>query len=364
MAAAPSKPSAPPPSVASGVRLEVVGSGLVEPVGMAIIPRDARKRLFIVEKGGRVRVLVDGKPSPNAFLDLSARVSRGSEQGLLGLAFHPKAAENRRLFVNYTDRKGDTHVVELRVNARSPDRVDVTTEREILFVDQPYANHNGGHLAFGPDGKLYVGLGDGGSGGDPKGNAQNRASLLGKMLRIDVDVRAPRPEIIQVGLRNPWRYAFDRKTGDLYIADVGQELYEEINFLPARRIAGHNFGWNTLEGFHCYRDPACKKEGMTLPVLEYGHAEGCSITGGHVYRGKALPVLDGHYFYADYCTALLRSVKIQEGSVVESWDWKPVLDPKGHLSRPTSFGEDENGELYILSQDGLLFMLKPVTSPQ
>jgi glucose/arabinose dehydrogenase len=244
----------------------------------------------------------------------------------------------------------------MRVSKDNADKADPGAERELLRIDQPYSNHNGGNLVFGPDGKLYIGMGDGGSRGDPHRNGQNKQSLLGKMLRLDVDAPSPAPEIIQTGLRNPWRYSFDRKTGDLYIADVGQNRFEEVDVVPAGNIDGHNFGWNIVEGNgHCLFGEPCDKGGLTAPVIEYKSSEGCSITGGFVYRGRELPELDGHYFYADYCTALLRSFRYEGGRAAQSRDWKAELDPKNRLSKLTAFGEDEAGELYLLSQDGPIY---------
>lgn len=367
--AASSPPPAPvPPAIAAGVRLTRVATDLVQPVALAFAPGDTSGRLFIVEKSGTVRILRDGTIDRRArpFLDLSTRVSSGSEQGLLGLAFHPRFAENGRLFVNLTDRKGDTRVLALRVAAGDPDHVDPASEREILFVDQPYSNHNGGHLAFGPDGLLYVGLGDGGSAGDPKGNGQNPDTLLGKMVALNVDAGTlATPHLAATGLRNPWRYSFDRATGDLWIGDVGQYTFEEVDVLPAAVLrAGTlvNFGWNVVEGLgHCFRGTGCDQRGFTDPVLEYDHGDGCSITGGYVYRGKALPALVGHYFYADYCTAMIRSLRWQgEGKpVTDRWDWRAALDPESRLGNLSSFGEDAAGELYLLSLDGQVYRFDP-----
>ncbi|WP_438009880.1 PQQ-dependent sugar dehydrogenase [Sorangium sp. So ce321] len=351
----------PPPSrdAGSGVKLSVFARGLDAPVALTFSPGDDRERLFVVEKPGRVRILAGGRAQGAPFLDVSALVSTGEEQGLLGIAFHPRYAENGRFFVNYTDRRGDTRVVEYRAAQGDPDRADPATARELLHIEQPYSNHNGGHLAFGPDGKLYVGTGDGGKRDDPHGHGQNRRSLLGKMLALDVNgpgQERPAPEIVQIGLRNPWRYSFDRKTGDLYIADVGQDRFEEVHVVPVDRIAGHNFGWNVVEGDgHCLRGLSCSREGLTPPVMEYPHDDGCSITGGFVYRGAELPELDGLYFYADYCTALLRSFRWKDGRATEPTDWRPILDPDNALSRLTSFGEDARGELYVLSQDGEIY---------
>ncbi|AUX41470.1 hypothetical protein SOCE26_028830 [Sorangium cellulosum] len=339
--------------------LSVFARGLDEPVALTFAPGDAAERLFVVEKPGRIRVLAGGRPQGQPFLDVSALVSTGGEQGLLGLAFHPRYAENGRFFVNYTDRRGDTRVVEYHAAQGAPDRADPATARELLHIEQPYENHNGGHLAFGPDGRLYVGTGDGGKRDDPHGHGQNRRSLLGKMLALDVDRAGkdrPAPEIVQIGLRNPWRYSFDRKTGDLYIGDVGQNRYEEVDVVPVDRLAGHNFGWNVVEGDgHCLHDLPCSLDGLTRPAIEYSHDDGCSITGGFVYRGAELPELDGVYFYADYCTALVRSFRWKDGRATEPTSWKRILDPENALSRLTSFGEDARGELYLLSQDGEIY---------
>lgn len=358
-----------PQSVAAGVVLTRVASGLSKPVALAFAPGDPDGRLFVAEQTGAVRILRNGVVADRPFLDLSARVSpsanrRNSEQGLLGLAFHPRFAENRRFYVNFTDRKGDTRVLELRASADDPARADPASERELLVVEQPYGNHNGGHLAFGPDGLLYVGLGDGGSAGDPKGNGQNPTALLGKMLALDVDAGTPTaPRIVALGLRNPWRYAFDRTTGDLWIADVGQNAFEEIDVLtPAMRAAATptNFGWNPTEGLHCYPPGApCDRSRYAMPVVEYGHDDGCSVTGGFVYRGRALPALDGLYFYADYCTAMIRSVRWNGEAVADVWDWRAALDPKEQLANLSSFGEDAAGELYLLSLDGTVHRFDP-----
>jgi glucose/arabinose dehydrogenase len=354
--AAPPKPPPVPAPLSGLFHLERVARAS-QPVFLAAAPGDASGRLFIVEKGGRVRILRGGELLPTPFLDLSREVSGASEQGLLGLAFHPRFADNGRFVVNHTDRRGDTRVVEYRVAAGAPDRADPASARELLFIDQPYANHNGGDVRFGPDGKLYVGTGDGGSANDPKGHGQNRTSLLGKMLRIDVDAPEPRAEIVAVGLRNPWRNAFDPVTAMLYIADVGQSRLEEVHVVPLADLPGKNFGWNVLEGSRCLSGSTCARAGMTPPVVEYDHGAGCSITGGVVYRGKALPELSGIYFYADYCTALLRGFRFIDGAVVDHWDWKAALDPGARLSQVTSFGEDADGELYVLTQGGPIFKL-------
>jgi glucose/arabinose dehydrogenase len=310
---------------------------------LALVP--AGKKLLVAEKGGRLRQIDAGVLQPGAILDLTDRISRGSEQGLLGVA-----VKGGKLYVDYTDVKGDTRVREYPLS----DHIDAGSGRELLFIHQPWANHNGGDLVFGPDGKLYVGMGDGGSGYDPRHNGQNPQVMLAKMLRLDVESGSV--EIFHVGLRNPWRYAFDRKTGDLWIADVGQDRWEEIDVQPAG--SGRlNFGWSVMEGRHCLRGATCDSTGMTPPVVEYSHKTGCSITGGFVYRGRALPELDGAYFYSDYCTAIVRSLRLKNGVVADHWDWKAALDPDNLLTQVSSFGEDADGELYLLSLDGPIYKL-------
>ena len=267
--------------------------------------------------------------------------------------------------MNYTSKDATTHVVEYKVSATDPDVVDVATKRELFTVDQPYSNHNGGHLEFGPDGKLYTGMGDGGAANDPHGAGQNDKTLLSKMLRIDVDAANAKPEIVHKGLRNPWRFSFDRKTGDLYIGDVGQNKWEWVHGVAAGDTAKKNFGWNIVEGRHCFdadsggNKKSCDRTGLTPPLVEYSHDEGCSITGGMVYRGKALPALDGRYFYADYCTGLLRSFVWKRGAVSEHWDWKPAIDSQGVLTQISSFGTDADGELYVVELTGSIYQLVP-----
>jgi hypothetical protein len=345
--------------------LEVAGD-LDNPVYVASPEGDPR--LFVVEQAGRIRILSGGRMLPAPFLDLTDRVSYGGERGLLSVAFHPRYAENGSFYVNYTDRSGDTRVERYRVSA-DPNRADPATAALVLAVDQPYANHNGGHILFGPDGMLYVGMGDGGSGGDPRGNGQNLGSLLGKILRLNVDregggygipadnpfVGDPqaRPEVWAWGLRNPWRMDFDAATGLLYIADVGQNQWEEIHVISASR-GGLNLGWNTMEGAHCFRIQGCETAGLDLPALEYPHSQGCSVTGGFVYRGTALPAMVGHYVYADYCQGWVRSFLYREGRVTQTRD----VDV-GWLGRILSFGEDAEGELYVLSDNGSVYRLGP-----
>jgi glucose/arabinose dehydrogenase len=332
---------------------------------MAFAPGDPAKRLFIVEKGGRIRVMSKGT-LPLLFLSLTERVSHASEQGLLGLAFHKEFMKNGRLFVNYTDKEGDTRIVEITVASPTAERGTIVSERELLFVKQPYANHNGGHLLRTPAGWVLAGLGDGGSAGDPHGNARNPKTLLGKMFRLDPDAKsdALRARILAQGMRNPWRYALDRATNDLYIGDVGQNLWEEVDVVPLDRLEGKDFGWNVMEGAHCYKASTCDTAGLTLPVVEYGHDAGCSITGGVIYRGKAVPTLAGTYFYSDYCTSFLRSFRWRPADgATDHWDWTNALDPKHQLAQVASFGEDEDGEVYVIGLAGTIWKLEPSKDP-
>jgi len=350
-----------PAAIAAQVKLVKVLGGLHRPVLIAAAPGDTSGRLFVIEQRGKIVVVRAGKVKRTPLLDLTGRLSTGNEEGVLGLAFHPRFAENHKLYVDYTDRARATHVVEYRTRADDPDQVDPATARELLKVDQPYSNHNAGNLTFGPDGKLWVGLGDGGSAGDPHGNGQNPRALLGKMLRIDVDAAEPEPEIVAMGLRNPWRYAFDPKTGDLYIGDVGQDKWENVYAIAHDDLVGHNFGWNVREGRHCYAKHPCDRPDFTPPVVDYAHGEeGCSVTGGFVYRGAALPALDGVYFYGDYCSAKIKSFRwTPEAGATDHWAWKEALDPDGDLTNLSSFGVDARGELYLVSLDGNVFELVP-----
>ena len=358
-------PTTPPPGTDS-VALRLVASGFDFPLYLTAPPGDAR--LFVVEKTGRIRIVRNGAVSPAPFLDISARVSSGGEQGLLGLAFDPQYATSGRFYVDYTDRNGDTHISRFRVSA-DPDVADAASEEVLLTVDQPYSNHNGGQVAFGPDGYLYIGMGDGGSGGDPQGHGQNPNDLLGSLLRLDVSgatgyavppdnpyaAGGGRPEVFSIGLRNPWRFSFDRATGDLYIADVGQNDREEVDVSTASSGGGRglNYGWNRMEGTACYGATSCDRGGLVLPVTDYTHADGCSITGGYVYRGTALPNLVGTYFYGDYCNGWVRSFRYAGAQAGTPREW-PTLRPGGQI---TSFGEDANGELYVMQQDGKLFRI-------
>jgi glucose/arabinose dehydrogenase len=349
--------------------LREIATGLDFPLFLTAAPGD-QTRLFVVEKTGRIRVIRNGTLLALPFLDMSAKVSNGGEQGLLGLAFHPGYASNGRFVIYYTDPSGDTRVSVFQVSSNA-EVADPASEQIILTVNQPFSNHNGGMVVFGPDGKLYIGLGDGGSGGDPQGNGQNRNTLLGKILRLDVSSTGQasvpatnpfvgqagaRPEIWSYGLRNPWRFSFDRATGDLYIADVGQNAREEIDASTSAGPFGRglNYGWNTMEGTACYSPPTgCNRSGLTLPVLDYDHGQGCSVTGGYVYRGDAVPALRGTYFYADYCNGWVRSFRLQGGAVTGQIDWA-TLRPGGQI---TSFGEDGKGEIYVMISSGKVFQI-------
>ncbi|MBT8491948.1 MAG: PQQ-dependent sugar dehydrogenase [Deltaproteobacteria bacterium] len=347
-----------PAEVSKGIELVKVLEELERPVGLEVAPGD-RERLFVVEQVGRIRIARPSKGwalDDQPFYDIRGKVSRANEQGLLGLAFHPQFDSNRKLYINYTDRRGTTMVVEYRTDS-SGSKVDMSSARTILRLGQPYSNHNGGDLEFGPDGKLYVGTGDGGAAGDPHGAGQDRNNLLGKMLRFDVDQTSPKPEIVASGLRNPWRYTFDPDNGDIYIADVGQNKWEEVNVVAAGELEGKNFGWNAVEGNHCFKRRGCDRSKFEAPVVEYDHNTGCSITGGYVYRAKALPQLDGMYFYADYCTATIRSFRWSKAGIRDHYDWKPVLDPRYRLATLSSFAVDADGELYVLSLDGPIYKI-------
>jgi glucose/arabinose dehydrogenase len=348
----------------------VVG-GLEEPVDLQVPPGD-RDRLFVVEQPGRIRIVRNGAIAAT-FLDIVSRVRSAGEQGLLGLAFHPRYAENGRFFVNYTDRAGDTHISEFRAAPPASDTADPASERELLFVRQPFANHNGGGLAFGNDGRLYIALGDGGSGGDPFGNAQDLGTPLGKILRIDVDAGTPFavpsdnpflsrpgafPALWAYGLRNPWRISFDPATGDLFIGDVGQNAVDEVDVGLFTRRGGENYGWNVMEGTRCFDPPSgCPTAGLTLPVAEYSHGEGCAVTGGYVYRGCRLPGYHGTYFYGDYCTAFIRSFRLENGRAVDQRDWTANLSRD--VDALSSFGVDGEGEIYILDHFGEVFRIVP-----
>ena len=313
-------------------------------------PRSDRTRLFVVEQAGRIRVALRGRLLARPFLDIRGRVVSGGEQGLLGLAFHPNYGRNRRFYVDYTDRSGNTNVVEYRAN-RAGTAALPRTARRLLFVRQPYANHNGGGLAFGPDGLLYVGMGDGGSGGDPENRAQNMRTLLGKLVTINVNARRPAPRIAALGLRNPWRFTFDRANGDLYIGDVGQNAWEEINYVPRRSPGLENYGWDAWEGRARFEQKATPTGRVVFPIEVYRHGQGCSVTGGVVYRGSAVPDARGRYFYGDYCSGTIWSLRVVNGRATE------VRREGFRIEGLSSFGQDAAGEMYATSLEGGVYRL-------
>ncbi len=355
----PAKPS-PPGGLAGSpslgpvpsLHLTVVADGLTSPVDVAD-PGDGSGRRFVVEQSGRIRIVDRSGLVARPFLDIGSEIRSGGEQGLLGLAFHPGFPTDPRFFVDYTDLQGNTVISEFRVDPTDPNVADPASERALLHVDQPFANHNGGAVAFGPDGMLYIAMGDGGSGGDPQGNGQRTDTLLAKILRIDVDgatsrtgpayaippdnpfaeVAGAKPEIWLTGLRNPWRMRFDPATGDLWIGDVGQSAWEEIDVARAG-VSGLNFGWNRMEGFHCYApSDGCDQTGLTLPVAEYGHDLGCAVIGGVVVRDARQPAIDGRYVFSDSCSSRL---------------W--LLDPSGSGRREAVIAGQGQGSISAISQ--------------
>ena len=342
------------------VALERVAQGLDRPTDFQTPPGDSRS--FILEQPGTIRILRGDALAPQPFLDISDRVRSGGEEGLLGLAFPANFSDSRRFFVHYTDRQGNTTVSRFGVTM-DPDVADPSSEAVYLSLPQPFANHNGGQISFGPDGMLYIALGDGGSANDPLGSGQNTGTLLGSLLRVDVSRDPPyrvppdnpfvgdpgaRDEIWAYGLRNPWKFSFD--AGFLFIADVGQNRWEEINTAPSD-LGGRNFGWALLEGDECVRS-GCDPAGTTLPTLSYPHSDGCSVTGGYVYRGERVTALRGYYLYGDYCAGWIRAFRLV-GRDFED-DRELPLEPIRNI---TSFGLDAAGELYVLSQDGDVFRL-------
>ena len=358
----------PVPAGQDSLALRLVAQGLTAPL-FVTAPRSDSARLFAVEQGGRVRIIRNDTLLARNFLDLRGRVSTGNEQGLLSIAFHPSYGSNGYVFVSYTNTAGDTRVLRYHVSS-DPESLDVTAADTILALAQPYTNHNGGLVAFGPDDFLYVGLGDGGSGGDPHNHGQDLTTLLGSMLRLDVDGTLPyevpadnpftgltpaRPEIWAYGLRNPWRFSFDRANGDLYLADVGQGSREEVNVQPGSSNGGENYGWRIMEGRICSSGDSCDRTGLVLPVVDYVNGiGGCAVVGGLVYRGNAIPALAGTYFYADYCDAWIRTFRLIGGQVHDHWDWSARLNAQGPIS---SFGEDARGEVYVVAHNGRVFRI-------
>jgi glucose/arabinose dehydrogenase len=352
---------------APAVGVQLVATGFEKPLLVAAPASD--DRLFVVEQPGRIWIVKKGTRLDMPFLDLRSKVGFGGERGLLGLAFHPDYRNNGRFFVDYTDKAGDTQIVAFKVSG-DPDRADANSAATLLNIDQPAPNHNGGWLAFGPDGYLYIGMGDGGGAGDTYRNGQNKNVLLGKILRIDVDSGTPYAippanpfakgggarEVYAYGLRNPWRADFDGKY--LYVADVGQNAWEEISIIPIEP-GGANLGWPIMEANHCFNVQRCDQNGLILPVYEFAHAGGaCSITGGYVYRGSAIPSLAGQYFFSDYCAGFIRSFRYDGRAISTVTDWSRQF---GDVGRVTSFGEDAAGELYIVAEDGRIFRIVPKT---
>ncbi len=373
--AAQAQDAAPFDPSAFAVGFEPVADGFEQPVHVADAG-DGSGRLFVVERAGRIRIVRDGEVEAESFLDIVDIVeSGGTEQGLLSVAFHPDYPENGSFFVGYTAREGegagDNRVARYRVSADDPDRADPASGEVLLSVPDPFPNHNGGLVMFGPDGYLYVGLGDGGAAGDPRENAENPDALLGKILRLDVDAAGEdrpygipednpfadgeggQPEVWAYGLRNPWRFSFDRENGDLWIADVGQNAYEEVNHQPGDSTGGENYGWDLMEGAHCFEEEECDlavdELRLVLPVAEYDHDLGISVTGGYAYRGEAVPALRGVYLYADFGTGFLWGLGRDEAG-----DWV-TTEPVETGLNVSSFGEDAAGELYVTAFDGTLY---------
>ncbi len=365
------------PTAGSDLVLEPVADGLAQPVLVTAPPGD--RRLFVVEQPGRIRIVEDGRLLPEPFLDLTDRVSTvPSEQGLLGLAFHPDWARSGRFFVFYTALGEETPYLDVVAEFTAPspaaDRADPDSERRLLVVGDPHKGHNGGMIAFGPDGYLYAAIGDGGGGGDPGDDAQDLTDVLGDMVRLDVDRGDPygipddnpyadgaggaRPEIWLRGMRNPWRWSFDRATGELYIGDVGEGTVEEITLVPAGQ-GGFNLGWNRMEGDTCFSDPDCLTRGFLAPIATYRQdgSGTCAVIGGQVYRGACYPDLVGRYFYADHCANRVYALRVEAGVLVDGPnDVSADLDPAHQLARISSFGEDARGEMYLVTRtSGRLF---------
>ncbi|MCH8332709.1 PQQ-dependent sugar dehydrogenase [Candidatus Sumerlaeota bacterium] len=362
-------------SAALEVELLPIASGLASPVFLTHAG-DGTGRLFVVEQGGLIRIiLADGSLLDPPFLDVTAKVRSGGERGLLGLDFHPEFAANGRFFINYTDRGSDTIVAAYRVSSTDPNIADPGETIILGPIFQPESNHNGGMIAFGPDGFLYIGMGDGGGAGDnhgSEGNGQNLDTLLGKILRIDVDdppagetyAAAPgnpflgvpnaRDEIYAYGLRNPWRFSFDKPAGRLFCGDVGQNRIEEIDIIDN----GGNYGWRIMEGSSCFNpSTGCDTANLELPIHEYTHGEGCSVTGGYVYRGSSQPNFQGLYFFGDFCSGRIWSL---EETSASNWTATELLDTQLGIS---SFGEDEAGEIYVCDLGGAVYRLIDATPP-
>lgn len=380
--ATPSAPASSPPSQSAEpagpvalaklrITLSRVARGFEQPL-FVTHAGDGSGRLFVVEQTGRVRVVRRGRVADAPFLDVSRRISTGGERGLLGLAFAPDYKTSGRFYVNFTDANGDTTVARYTADDPASDTPKLSGPTVVLKVRQPHANHNGGCIVFGPDDNLWIGMGDGGSAGDPQARAQNKKVLLGKMLRLDVSGSgaAPAmppgnpneagdasfaPQVVQYGLRNPWRFSFDRKTADLWIGDVGQNAWEEIDVVPIKESMGVNWGWNRFEGTHPYPPGASRTPGSErMPVIEYSHTQGESVTGGYVYRGTRYPALDGVYLYGDFVDGWIAGARLgADGTIAE----KRVLVDRPGIT-PSSFGEGEDGTVYLCDYGGTLYRIE------
>lgn len=372
----------------SNLKLEIIHTDFNKPVFINT-PFSGDDTLFVTEQSGMVRVLINNKIVKTPFLNILDRVHQakmpGDERGLLGFAFHPEYLNNGKVYVNYSNSDGNTTISEFTKSKSRKLSINPSSEKILMIIEQPYSNHNGGHIEFGPDGYLYISVGDGGSAGDPHGNAQNKNVLLGSILRVDVNtdenysIPSTNPfiddegadEIWGYGLRNPWRFSIDSQTSLIFIADVGQNSWEELNIVEIDK-AGYNFGWNILEGNHCYLEDDCNRDNMVLPKYEYPNdanyfktmlgikqkkdVHGCSITGGYLYRGRKIPEINNHYFFADYCTGKILSVKYD---TLEEYDWTEMLmatisNKKIYIS---SFGIDGNNEIYIIDHGGSIYKL-------
>jgi glucose/arabinose dehydrogenase len=364
--------STPPPITGGPIpalALRPVVSGLASPVDLQF-PNDGSGRTFIVQQAGSIRIAINGSLIATPFLDITAKVSSGGEMGLLGLAFHPQFTQNHLFYVHY-DRtvagQIQSVIAEYHVSAGDANLADPNSERILLTVDQPFSNHKGGQIVFGPDGFLYIGFGDGGSGGDPMGNGQNLQTMLGKMLRIDVNSQSGGkqyaippsnpfanggglPEIFAYGLRNPWRFSFERGGTRLFVGDVGQDAFEEVDLLEA----GKNYGWNVMEGLHCYRPSSgCNMTGLTMPIVEYPHSDGEAVMGGFVYKSSAISGLSGAYIFGDYISGTIWTlVETPPGT----WTRSTLLSTGRNIS---SFGQDTTGELYVVDYSGSVLKLAP-----
>jgi glucose/arabinose dehydrogenase len=341
-----SGPSASARPQSAQLRLQQVASNLDSPLH-ASAPRNERGRLYIVLQDGKIVVLENGRIRPQPFLDIDSQVTSGGEQGLLSVAFHPRYAQNRLFYVNFTDNNGHTRVVEYRSDGRKA----VKRVRQLLFVQQPYSNHNGGQVAFGPDGRLYVGMGDGGAGGDPEDRAQNLGSRLGKLLAINVNKRGAKWQIVGLGLRNPWRFSFDRATGALYMGDVGQGAWEEIDYTPRSSPGLENYGWDIYEGRASFEQKPLGPGRLKQPIHVYDRSNGCSVSGGFVYRGAAVSSARGRYFFGDYCSGRVWSLAVSGGRA------RGARLEAIRVDALSSFGEDATGELYLTSLEGSVYRL-------